>query len=340
LNRRITHAASGFDSAAVGAKWLKKQPGIWKALDRVMEDATAGDPISGLKWSHKSLRKIQQRLPRCYRVSLPTLSRLLRRRSYSLRVNSKRCEGKQSPGRNQQFGYIECCRRRFEKQKCPIISVDSKKKELVGNFRNAGRAWRRRVRGVNVYDFPSEADGKGLPYGIYEITHNEGFVVVGSSHDTPTFAVASIRCWWLARGRKLFPRKKHLLIQADCGGSNGNRCWLWKVGLQAFADEFGLTLIVTHYPTGASKWNRIEHRLFCLISSNWAGIPLDSFETILKHIRTTRSTTGLRCWARLDHREYPTQIKASPEEIAHLRIQYHKTFPQWNYTIYPHRKRR
>ncbi len=303
-----------------------------------MEDATAGDPISGLKWSHKSLRKIRQNLPRRYRVSLTTLSRLLQSRTYSLRVNRKRGEGKQSPGRNEQFEYIERCRKRFLKQKCPIISVDTKKKELIGNFKNTGRAWRRQPRDVNVYDFPSEADGKAIPYGIYDVGLNEGYVVVGTSHDTPTFAVAAIRRWWIARGRKIYPRQKHLLIHADCGGSNGNRCWVWKVRLHAFADEFGLKITVTHYPTGASKWNRIEHRLFCLISGNWAGIPLDTFETVLKHIRTTRTTTGLGCRACLDHREYPTRVKASPEEIARLRIRYHKTFPQWNYTIYPHRK--
>ena len=303
-----------------------------------MEDATAGDPISGLKWSHKSLRHIQQELPRRYSVSLPTISRLLRGGSYSLRANCKRCEGKQSPGRNQQFEYIESCRQHFLKQKCPVISVDSKKKELVGNFKNAGRTWRRKPWNVNMYDFPSEADGKALPYGIYDDALNEGFVVVGASHDTPIFAVAAIRRWWLAHGRKNYPGQKQLLIQADSGGSNGNRCWLWKVRLQAFADEFGLTITVTHYPTGASKWNRVEHRLFCLISSNWAGIPLETFETVVNYIRTTRSTTGLRCWARLDRHDYPTKVKASEEEIDQLCIRYHKTFPQWNYTIYPHPK--
>lgn len=303
-----------------------------------MEDATAGDPITGLKWSHKSLRKIRKKLPRHYRVSPTTLSRLLQKRSYSLRANCKRCEGKQVPGRNQQFEYIERCRKQFVNQKCPIISVDSKKKELVGNFKNAGRAWRRQPRDVNMYDFPNDALGKALPYGIYDVTRNEGYVVIGVSHDTPTFAVASIRRWWLARGRKIYPRQQHLLIHADGGGSNGNACWVWKVRLQSFADEFGLTITVTHYPTGASKWNRVEHRLFCLISRNWAGIPLDTFETVLKHIRTTRSSTGLRCQAQLDHHEYPTRIKATQEEMAGLRIRYHKTFPQWNYTIYPHRK--
>ncbi len=290
-----------------------------------MEDATAGDPITGLKWSHQSLRKIRKKLPRRYRVSPTTLSRLLQKRSYSLRANRKRCEGKQVPGRNEQFEYIERYRKRFVKQKCPIISVDSKKKELVGNFKNAGRTWRRQPRDVNMYDFPNDALGKALPYGIYDVTRNEGYVVVGASHDTPTFAVASIRHWWLARGRQLYPCANRLLIQADCGGSNGNNCWVWNVRLQAFADEFGLTITVTHYPTGASKWNRIEHRLFCLISGNWAGIPLDTFETVLKHIRTTRSSTGLRCQAWMDRGEYPTRIKASPAEIACLRIRYHKT---------------
>jgi len=302
-----------------------------------MQDATAGDPISGLKWTHKSLRKLSVALDRRgYHLSAPTISRLLRWREYSLRVNHKRLAGKQSVGRDEQFRYLAQQRQRFLRRKWPVISVDTKKKEKIGNFKQAGREWRHRPRAVGMYDFPSDAQGKVIPYGIYDVGRNQGYVVVGTAHDTPEFAVAAIRRWWVAVGQRVYPWQRHLLIQADCGGSNGNRCWHWKARLQDFADEFDLIITVTHYPTGASKWNLIEHRQFNLISANWAGQPLDSYETVLKHIRTTKSETGFRCLAWLDTKHYETGIQVPLEVAAWLRVRPHKSFPHWNYTIYPH----
>jgi hypothetical protein len=214
--------------------------------------------------------------------------------------------------------------------------VDTKKKELIGNFRNSGRAWRRKPRDVNMYDFPALALGHAIPYGVYDVGRNRGYVSVGLSHDTPEFAVASIRAWWVAVGSKAYGGHTHLLITADCGGSNGHRSLRWKTGLQQFADASGLSLTVAHYPTGASKWNPIEHRMFSLISANWAGHPLESYETLLNHIRTTRSSSGFRCQAHLDTRSYATRLRVPPEEVARLRVRPHKLFPHWNYTIFPH----
>ena len=307
-----------------------------KALDEAMVENTAGDPISGLKWTHKSLRKIQTVLDKeGYSISPPTISRLLQERDYSLQVNHKRIAGKQAPGRDAQFRYIVRWRQAYLRRGWPVISVDTKKRELIGNFKNPGRAWRQERREVNMYDFPSLAQGKATPYGIYDIGHNQGFVSVGISHNTPEFAVAAIRTWWLKIGHLIYPGQQHLLIEADCGGSNGNRSRVWKVGLQHLANEFGLIITVTHYPTGASKWNPIEHRMFSLISANWAGEPLDSYETILKYIRSTTSTTGFCCHAELDTTIYETGKKVSARDFALLRLRPHRRSPHWNYTIYP-----
>lgn len=303
-----------------------------------MAEETAGDPMSALKWTHKSLRKIQQALAAEYVLSPPTISRLLQGRDYSLRVNHKRLAGKQSPYRDEQFRYIVRWRQAFQRHQWPVISVDTKKSELIGNFKQAGAEWRQQRRDVNMYDFLNSAQGKAIPYGIYDIGRNQGYVVVGTSHDTAEFALAAIRAWWLKVGRLLYPGATRLLIQADGGGSNGSRRRLWKVGLQQLADEFGLIITVTHYPTGASKWNLIEHRMFNLISANWAGHPLDSYETILNFIRTTTSTTGFSCQAELDTTVYETGITVPVEELDQLWLRPHRRFPNWNYTIYPHSK--
>lgn len=303
-----------------------------------MLEETAGDPISGLKWTHKSLRKIQKALATEYQISLPTISRLLQAQDYSLRVNHKRIGGKQSPHRDEQFRYLVRWRQAYLRRRWPVISIDTKKSELIGNFKQAGMEWRQQQREVNLYDFLNSAAGKAIPYGIYDIGHNQGYVVVGTLHDTAEFAVAAIRAWWLKLGRLLYPGETHLLIQADGGGSNGSRRRLWKVGLQHLADEFGLIITVTHYPTGASKWNLIEHRMFNLISANWAGHPLDSYETILNFIRTTSSTTGFSCQADLDTTIYETGLTISDELFAQVRLRPHRRFPNWNYTIYPHLK--
>jgi hypothetical protein len=307
-------------------------------LEALMAEETAGDPISGLKWTHKSLRKIQKALAGEYPISLPTISRLLQTQDYSLRVNHKRLAGKQSPHRDQQFSYIGRWRQAYLRRHWPIISIDTKKSELIGNFKQVGVEWRQQRRNVNIYDFLNSAEGKAIPYGIYDVGHHQGYVRVGTSHDTAEFAVAAIRAWWLKLGRMRYPGETHLLIQADGGGSNGNRRRLWKVGLQRLADEFGLIITLTHYPTGASKWNLIEHRMFNLISANWAGRPLDSYETVLNFIRTTTSTTGFSCQADLDTTVYETGITVSAEEFAQVRLRPHRRFPNWNYTIYPHSK--
>jgi hypothetical protein len=301
-----------------------------------MRDTTAGDPISGLKWTHKSLRALARALARRgYAVSAPTISRLLQLRAYSLRVNQKRLAGKQSPGRDEQFRYIAQRRKTFLHRGWPVISVDTKKKELIGLFKHPGRQWRRTPHAVLIYDFPSDAVGKAIPYGIYDVGRNKGYVVVGVSHDTPEFAVRALRSWWVRVGRKVYPDHTQLLLEADCGGSNGNRCLAWKARLQDFANEFGLTITVTHYPTGASKWNPIEHRMFNLISANWAGQPLESYETVLKYLKTTRSTSDFQCLARIDTKSYATGGKVSREEAANLCVRSHRLFPHWNYTIRP-----
>ena len=301
-----------------------------------MSDATAGDPISGLKWTHKSLRAVARELGRQgYEVSAPTVSRLLRDQKYSLRVNYKRLAGKPSSGRDEQFQYLARQRKAFLRRGRPVISVDTKKKEWIGRFKNPGRQWRRAPHEVHMYDFPGTAVGKAIPYGIYDVGRNTGYVVVGVSHDTPEFAVRAIRSWWVNVGRKVDSPHTQVLIEADCGGSNGNRCHAWKGQLHAFADEFGLTLTVTHYPTGASKWNPIEHRMFNLISANWSGQPLASYETLLQHLKTTRSTTGFQCRARMDTKNYSLGRKTSKEDVARLRVRTHRLFPHWNYTIQP-----
>jgi hypothetical protein len=306
------------------------------ALEALLVDETAGDPMTGLKWTHKSLRKIQQSLQaQGYGVSRPTIRRLLRARKDSLWVNHKCEASQQSEGRDEQFAYLVRWRKACLRWQWPVISVDTKKVELVGNFKQAGRAWRNTKRRVNIYDFPSAAEGKAIPYGIYDVGRNPGYVVVGTSHDTPAFAVSAIRRWWLEAGRSAYRDQRHLLIECDCGGSNGNRRRLWKVGLQALSDEFGLIITVTHYPTGASKWNPIEHRMFNWISGNWAGRPLDSYETVVNYISTTSTETGFSCQAYLDATTYATGVKVSDEEFERLSLRPHKRFPKWNYTIYP-----
>lgn len=302
----------------------------------MLEDATAGDPITGLKWTRKTLAALTGKLQKKFKVGHSTVARLLKSKGIALRGNRKRLSPRQDAQRDRQFRYIARLRRKFAKAKLPIISVDTKKKELIGTFRNTGRTWRRTALDVFETDFPHDAKGKAIPYGIYDLARNEGYVVVGTSHETPAFAVAAIRAWWLEVGRYHYHGKKELLILADGGGANGNHCWLWKWHLQHLADEFNLTITVAHYPTGASKWNPIEHRLFCHISSNWAGQPLISFETVLKFIRTTHTETGLCCRARLDRRNYATGLKITREQKQQINLQPYRTLPQYNYTIQPH----
>lgn len=271
-----------------------------------------------------------------FKVSFVTIRRLLRKLKYAIRVNRKRLTKKQDPERDRQMHYIARVRRRFLKAGKPVISVDTKKRELIGNFKNAGGTWRRKAREVLAYDYPSDASGVAIPFGIYDVGRNEGFVVVGTSHQTPEFAVATIRRWWWQVGQIPYPDADELLIECDCGNPNSNRCWRWKYGLQQLADESGLTITVTHFPTGASKWNPIEHHLFSQISDNWAGEPLVSYEKVLKFIRTTKTETGLRCKAYLDMTFYKTKLQVTPEQKAQINLFPHRVLPKVNYTIRPH----
>jgi len=257
-------------------------------------------------------------------------------RDFSLRTCRKNKAGTRHKDRDRQFRYLVRLRKSYQAQGWPVISVDTKKKELVGDFKNPGRCWRREDREVLDHDFPSWAIGRAIPYGIYDLGHDDGMVIVGTSHETPSFAVAAIRRWWREIGRWRYFGKRRLLIEADGGGANAATKWEWKVALQRLADEFDLIITVTHYPPGASKWNPIDHRMFSLISANWAGEPLVSYETILGHIRRTRSSKGFHCRARLDETDYPTGYKVTPEEKARVRLRPRRVLPKWNYTIWPH----
>jgi len=308
-------------------------------LQELLQDATAGDPITGMKWTHRSLRKLCKALRRRgVRLSPTTLARLMRRRRFSLRTCRKQKAGIRNCNRARQFRYLLRLRNWYFARKWPVISVDTKKKEWVGNFKNPGRSWRRRPHQVFDHDYPSWAEGRANPAGIYDPAYNDGYVVIGITKETPTFEVEAIRRWWLDVGRQRYGNKCPLLIEVDGGGANDHRKWEWKCALQRFADACGLTITVTHYPPGASKWNPIDHRMFSLISANWAGEPLRSYETMLKHIRTTRSDTGFHCRARLDERAYETQ-KISAEQKASIRLKRRQVLPEWNYTIRPHKGR-
>lgn len=301
-----------------------------------MQDATAGDPVTGIKWTRKTLRALSRALrQKGFKVGFVTIRRLLSKLGYAIRVNRKRLTKEQNPQRDRQMRYLTRLRRAWIKAGKPVISVDTKKRELVGNFKQAGGTWRREAIDVLEYDYPTQAEGVAIPYGIYDLAHNEGFVVIGTSHQTPEFAISAIRQWWLKVGRVKYRDQYELLIEADCGNPNSNRCFWWKFGLQGLADEFGLSITVTHLPTGASKWNPVEHRLFSQISTNWAGQPLVSYETILKFIRTTKTETGLVCKAYLDRREYKTGLKLSPEQKAQINLFPRRVLPEWNYTIKP-----
>jgi hypothetical protein len=322
-------------AVANGSK--KKHPDIVEGLDQLLRDATAGDPMTGLKWTHKSTRKLRADLRRRgIRISRGTVARLLHQRKYSLRTNRKRLAGTDDRDRDRQFRYLTRIRRWYLTHGLPVISVDTKKKELVGNFKNPGRCWRKIDRDVRDHDFAKDASERGIPYGIYDLGRNAGYVVIGTTRETTAFAVAAIRRCWLSVGPTAYPAARRLLIEADCGGANGNRRIAWKAGLQGLADEFGLIISVTHYPPGASKWNPVEHRMFSLISENWAGEPLIDYETMLKFIRRTRSTTGFHCRACLDRRKYEKGVKVTREERATIRLKPRSVLPRWNDTIWPH----
>ena len=308
-----------------------------RVLEDLLGDATAGDPISGIKWTRKTVRRLSRELRgRGLHIGRTTVRRLLRERGYALRVNRKRKTKRQDPRRDRQMQYIARARRTFKKAGFPVVSVDAKKRELVGDFRNAGRTWRRKALEVLATDFRRDAEGVAIPYGVYDVARNEGYVTIGTAHETPAFAGAALRRWWKRAGQPTYGDQAHVLIEADDGGANDSRCWRWKWELQQMADEFQIAITVTHYPAGASKWNPVEHRLFSPISLNWAGQPLVSYETILKFIRTTQTETGLWCRAWLDPRDYPTGLKITAEQKAEINLKPHRVFPNWNYTIEPH----
>jgi Sec-independent protein translocase protein TatA len=308
-----------------------------KELETILQDADAGDPITGLKWTRKTTRGLAKELQKKkYQVGHSTIPRLAKELGYTLKKNRKRLSRKQDEQRDEQMKYLARQRKRFLGRNQPVISVDCKKKELIGQFHNPGRTLRKVALDVLETDFPSDATGKAIPYGIYDVHQNEGYMVVGVSHETADFAIAAIRRWWLEVGRKRYKGCRQLMIQADGGGANASNSWLWKAGLQSLSNEFGLEITVTHFPAGASKWNPIEHRMFGVISLNWAGQPLARYETMLKFIRTSKTATGFRCLACFDRRKYQTKQNVSLEDKQNLNIQFHRRFPQWNYTIKPH----
>jgi hypothetical protein len=321
-----------------GRKRLEESDqGLEAALEQIMEENTAGDPMSLLRWTNKSTVRIADELTRLgHSVSDETVRRRLAEMGYSLQANAKNLE-ESGAGRDQQFRYINKQVKRFLSGKEPVLSIDAKKKERVGNFKNAGRTWRRKGQPieVNVYDFPHLGVGPAIPYGAYDQQRNEGFVNVGISHDTAEFAVESVRRWWRWIGRRRYPQAQRLLLCADGGGSNGSRNRAWKYHLQQLANQSRLAVTVCHYPPGTSKWNKIEHRMFSFISLNWQGKPLVSYETVINLIGATRTATGLQVKAKLDTRYYEAGVKITDEEMESINLQTHRTNPEWNYTISP-----
>lgn len=311
------------------------------ALESLVEPVTRGDPESPLRWTCKSLRKLAMELgEQGHNVSHTSIGGLLKQLGYSLQGNRKTLEGADHPDRNAQFEYINARVEIALSQGQPVISVDTKKKELVGQFKNGGKEWRPEgdPEKVNVYDFVDKELGRANPYGVYDLANNAGWVSVGTDHDTASFAVATIRRWWLAMGSPLYPDVKELLITADGGGSNGSRVRLWKLELQQLSDELGIPIRVSHFPPGTSKWNKIEHRLFSHISMNWRGQPLVSHEVIVNLIATTTTRKGLQVRAELDSKPYPKGIKVTDEEFAAIRIVRDEFHGEWNYTILPSSK--
>ena len=319
-------------------KQVEKDTELYAALERLVEPVTRGDPESPLRWTSKSVRKLAQELrAQGHPVSHELVSQLLYQLGYSLQANRKTLEGGTHPDRNAQFEHIDAQAQAYLATGDPVLSVDAKKKELVGNFKNGGREWRPQgePEQVNVYDFPLKDLGRVTPYGIYDQGQNTGWVNVGIDHDTAAFAVESIRRWWNEVGKQQYSLAKRLLITADGGGSNGSRVRLWKWELQQLADETGLSLSVCHFPPGTSKWNKIEHRLFAWISENWRGKPLVSYAVILKLISSTTTKTGLTVQCQLDTNLYPTGRKVSDEELASLSLTSDPFHGEWNYLIHP-----
>jgi hypothetical protein len=313
-------------------------PSLQRDLKKLLEAATRGDPQSPLRWTSKSSRHLAEELSRLgHQVSYLTVIHLLEDLDYSLQANRKTKEGANHPDRDAQFKHINQRVIAFQKRRQPVISVDAKKRELIGDFKQSGQQWRpqKTPLPVRVHDFKDPKLGHAIPYGVYDLTTDAGWVSVGIDHDTAQFAVETIRRWWPEMGRRVYPQATELLITADAGGSNGYRLRLWKAALQALADELGLTITVCHFPPGTSKWNKIEHRMFCHITENWRGEPLVSRAVVVNLIGNTKTKTGLHIKAKLDLNPYPTGIKVTDEEFTAVNLKKDKFHGEWNYTISP-----
>jgi transposase len=319
-------------------KLTAKDATLLADLEALVDPATRGEPTSPLRWTCKSTLKLAEELRhQGHGLSAHTVGEILHRQGYSLQSNRKTREGAQHPDRKAQFEYLNARVKEFQGRGSPVISVDAKKKELVGDFKNAGREWNPKGQPprVRVHDFVDEELGKALPYGVYDVGANEGWVSVGVTHDPPAFAIATIRTWWLEMGSARYPKAKELLIIADSGGSNSARARLWKVELQHLADELGMRIAVSHLPPGTSKWNKIEHRMFCHITHNWRGRPLESREVIVNLIGGTTAAKGLHIQASLDMSNYPTGIKVRDEDMKALNLECADFHGEWNYMILP-----
>ncbi len=333
---RIRRRGGGRRALATG------DPGLITALEALVAPATRGDPMSPLRWTSKSTPQLAAELTaQGHQVSARTVARLLKELEYSLQGLRKTREGKDHPDRDAQFEHLNARVTAFQARGQPVISVDTKKKELVGDFKNGGREWQPQGQPepVRVHDFVDAELGKAIPYGVYDVTTNQGWVSVGVDHDTSAFAVQAIRTWWQQMGREQYPTATELLITADGGGSNGRQCHLWKTELQALADETGLTIAVSHFPPGTSKWNKIEHRMFCHITQNWRGRPLVSHAVIVNLIGSTKTRTGLEVRAALDTAAYPTGVKVPPEELAAVQLVRDEFHGEWNYAVQPRQSR-
>jgi transposase len=319
----------------------EQDPAVVKELEQLVDPATRGDPMSPLRWTSKSTAKLAEELrQRGFAISARTVGRLLHEQDYSLQSNRKTREGAAHPDRDAQFQYISQQTQAFQQRGAPVISVDTKKKELVGDFKNGGREWQPKgtPEQVRTHDFPDKELGKAIPYGVYDVTSNQGWVSVGTDHDTAEFAMETIRRWWRRMGSKSYPGAGELLILADGGGSNGSRTKLWKMVLQKLADETGIAISVCHFPPGTSKWNKIEHRMFCHITENWRGKPLVSHEVIVNLLGKTTTQKGLKIRAELDRQTYPTGIKIAKADLAELMIEKSEFHGEWNYRISPRPK--
>jgi transposase len=305
-------------------------------LEALLEPATRGDPESSLLWTCKSTRQLAQELNKNgYRISDRKICDLLSDLGYSLQANNKTKEGANHPDRNDQFLYIYNNVKNFQKAGQPIISVDAKKKEMIGNYKNNGKEWSKKHNPIDVqaHDFPDPKVSKAAPYGVYDISRNEGWVSVGISHDTAQFAVSTIKKWWQKMGKKRYPRSKKIYITADCGGSNSRRSRLWKMELQKFADQFKINIYVSHFPPGTSKWNKIEHKMFSYISINWRGRPLTTYNVVVNLISNTKTASGLQIMAELDNQKYENGIKISNEDFKKINLKECKFHGEWNYII-------